>query len=502
MIVRILALLVLLLAPGGAWAQCVGAGGVPFNCSPSGGVPQATDIFLGGSVTGSPANKTVKYTGAQVIDMDHSASPVTALGTTQTLAQWLGTARPIGVPTATIGTLPAVTSLNAGQMAFVTDCQNGSQAPAAASGCLYVVDKNGVWAQQPSPYNLPTVIGGQALFIGGTSSNQGNGPLLQLSTGVVINGNCAQFDANGNIVDAGGPCGGGGGSGNVSSGAANSLAYYASSGTTVAGLTTANNGLLVTNGSGVPSITSTLPTGLTITSPTISGAAHTGTTTMSVMTGTGKWTSLASTTGGAGFSLPQGQAPTSPSNGDVWLTAGGLFARANTTTQGPFVASIVTTSPLAGGAVGPIVTLTCATCATTTSGGALSAVAPAAISSGGAISIGAIPFSSAFYYDSTAVVHNDTYTVVYWPNTSGTITGLKFFTGGTSTPSFQITAKINGVNVPGCTGISVSSPTIGTVTCTGTNTISLNQPLTLQISTVLGVPSSAFIQIVGTKSAS
>lgn len=53
--------------------------------------------------------------------------------------------------------------------------------------------------------------------------------------------------------------GGGGGGGTVGSGTANQMAYYASSGTTVNGLATANNGLLVTNSSGVPSITSTLP---------------------------------------------------------------------------------------------------------------------------------------------------------------------------------------------------------------------------------------------------
>ncbi len=52
---------------------------------------------------------------------------------------------------------------------------------------------------------------------------------------------------------------GGGGSGTVNSGTANQLAYYASSGTTVSGLTSAANGILVTDGSSVPSISSTLP---------------------------------------------------------------------------------------------------------------------------------------------------------------------------------------------------------------------------------------------------
>lgn len=46
---------------------------------------------------------------------------------------------------------------------------------------------------------------------------------------------------------------------------------YSNGANTVTGLATANNGVLVTNGSGVPSISSTLPTGLTIPQPLISG---------------------------------------------------------------------------------------------------------------------------------------------------------------------------------------------------------------------------------------
>ena len=51
----------------------------------------------------------------------------------------------------------------------------------------------------------------------------------------------------------------GSGSGTVNSGTANQLAYYSTTGTTVSGLTSANNGVLVTSGVGVPSISSTLP---------------------------------------------------------------------------------------------------------------------------------------------------------------------------------------------------------------------------------------------------
>lgn len=62
---------------------------------------------------------------------------------------------------------------------------------------------------------------------------------------------------------------GGSGSGTVNSGTANQLAYYASNGTTVSGLTSANSSVLVTNGSGVPALSTDLPTGITIGSAAI-----------------------------------------------------------------------------------------------------------------------------------------------------------------------------------------------------------------------------------------
>lgn len=83
--------------------------------------------------------------------------------------------------------------------------------------------------------------------------------------------------------------GGGSGSGTVNSGTANQLAYYASTGTAVSGLTSANNSVLVTDGSGVPSWSTSLPSGTTLngvaivtttgtqtlTNKTISGASNT-----------------------------------------------------------------------------------------------------------------------------------------------------------------------------------------------------------------------------------
>lgn len=49
------------------------------------------------------------------------------------------------------------------------------------------------------------------------------------------------------------------GGGGVNPGTANQVAYYAGTGSVVSGLTSANNGVLITSGAGVPSISSTLP---------------------------------------------------------------------------------------------------------------------------------------------------------------------------------------------------------------------------------------------------
>ena len=63
--------------------------------------------------------------------------------------------------------------------------------------------------------------------------------------------------------------------GTVNNGTINQLGWYAATGNDISGLPTANNGVLVTSAGGVPSISSTLPSGLTIPGyqPTITPAA-------------------------------------------------------------------------------------------------------------------------------------------------------------------------------------------------------------------------------------
>jgi hypothetical protein len=72
-------------------------------------------------------------------------------------------------------------------------------------------------------------------------------------------------------------------------------------------------------------------------------------TTYSFIDANGKVGTIASTTTNAGFNVPHGTAPTSPTNGDVWTTTSGLFYRINGATISP--------ATLAGGTfTGPIIT--------------------------------------------------------------------------------------------------------------------------------------------------
>ena len=59
---------------------------------------------------------------------------------------------------------------------------------------------------------------------------------------------------------------------------------------------------------------------------------------------TGPLTTVAAAVGASGFNLPPGSAPSSPNNGDVWVTSAGIYAQINGLTVGPLAAS--TGSPI------------------------------------------------------------------------------------------------------------------------------------------------------------
>lgn len=419
---------------------------------------------------------------------------------------------------ANTGSLPVVTGANSGQMAFNTAGLNGTETGGGGTGTFYGVDNTGA---QRSIAFIPTqaiTFGSQALKLTQTAVAQGTGGLVQLSTGSFTSGHCVQFDATGNTVDAGGACTTGGGGGTVTSGTTPQLAWYAATGTTVSGLAQGANSVLVSNGSSIPSWSTTLPTGLTASSMTLPAAVLTTTGTYVNLTGSGKLTTAASALGGAGLNLVPGVAPTSPSNGDLWVTAAAIQVRVNGSTLSlgtgsGTVTSVATTAPVTGGTITTTGTIACPTCATTTNGGALTGTSPVGISAAGAIScatcvtssgggamtattpvavsaaglitcatcattgsggalsatspialtgsvisIGSVNTSGSLNFDSLTTVHNDTYYLFgSWPWATGKITSIQYQTGGTGTPSFNVAMQIAGTNVTTCNGINVNA---------------------------------------------
>lgn len=88
----------------------------------------------------------------------------------------------------------------------------------------------------------------------------------------------------------------------------------------------------VTRQSGTLDAVETL-TNKTLTTATLSSPTITGTATVAALTASGLIITTGSASGGAGFRLTPGAAPTSPIDGDLWGTTGGVFARVNGTTR-------------------------------------------------------------------------------------------------------------------------------------------------------------------------
>jgi hypothetical protein len=148
--------------------------------------------------------------------------------------------------------------------------------------------------------NLPLLGNGASSLTQGTSS--GNTTKFATVSGSPVSGHCASWDVNGNAVDAGGACTTGGGGGTVTAGTANNLGYYATSSSVISSLPTANNGVLVTSGAGVPSISTTLPNMAlgTPTSATLTNATGLPVSTGVSGLGTGVATGLANAATGSG----------------------------------------------------------------------------------------------------------------------------------------------------------------------------------------------------------
>lgn len=135
--------------------------------------------------------------------------------------------------------------------------------------------------------------------------------------------------------------------GTINSGNQNELAYYAAAGTAISGLTTGNNGTLITSAGGVPSISSTLPAAVQ------GNITATGT----VATGTWEATDVALAHGGTNASL------TADNGAIVYSDATKFALLASTATAGKVLQSgssaaptwSTPTYPSASGAAGKII---------------------------------------------------------------------------------------------------------------------------------------------------
>ncbi len=191
---------------------------------------------------------------------------------------------------------------------------------------------------------------------------------------------------------------------------------------------------------------------------------------------TGKVTTAATATGGAGFNLPHGTAPSAPVNGDVWTTTAGMYARINGTTVGPFGtggggagASVSDTAP-----VGPTngqlwfdstSTKTYVYYQDGTSnqwvqvgGGAI--IATNLIGGNGTTLLGSMPYQSG----------TDTTTLLA-PNTSATRAFLGMTGTGTNGAAPSWTSSTGTGNVVLATSPTLTTPNIGVATGTSFNSI-------------------------------
>ncbi len=198
-----------------------------------------SDTAASRTVTFQDANGTVAYLS------DVAATVTSAQGTAnQVLVN--GTS---GTPQtgAVIFTLPqSIQTNSAVQFGTITagagQINSGTSSGASVQGVLHL-------------YSAGTSLGSFTLKAG---TNAGNFENVLINTGTSAARTWTLPDTTGTIALTSGA------SGIVNSGTINQLTWYAATGTTVSGLATANNGLLVTSGAGVPSIGNTIGADITI----------------------------------------------------------------------------------------------------------------------------------------------------------------------------------------------------------------------------------------------
>lgn len=285
-------------------ANCSGAGAEPTNCAwtsfadqavgaSNGMLPYRTGGSWGNISTGTsggtiPLNNTPNvFSAAQSIITNSSSFPSPDAGALLSVGNVDGTvtrveltsagAQPVVSGRTSLGTLAVPLTLTSGSlmMSFNAHGYDGTSWATTASGAFHVYAE-GTWSNTSHPTETCQAVTPSA------STTIADQFCLHSDAGVTLGSPTGADLGAGKINVTGGFFVNGTTTGTVSAGTVNQLAWYASSGSVLSGLATANSGVLVTSAGGVPSISTTLPsglsaTGMSLTTPTIAGATLSGT---------------------------------------------------------------------------------------------------------------------------------------------------------------------------------------------------------------------------------
>jgi hypothetical protein len=171
--------------------QAANSGGTGLSCDSTITINTVSHtLSVGGTLTSG--HVTIAALSTPTSWTFDTTTPATALASLGGGTTGAGTANQLAFYAAT-GTVVTGTS------AIPSAITGTTQSPGDASGKIATT----AYVATPGAINPLTVQLATGVAMTG---NQGNGTLLQHSTGAVASGNCGQFDTNGNIADAGNPC--------------------------------------------------------------------------------------------------------------------------------------------------------------------------------------------------------------------------------------------------------------------------------------------------------
>jgi hypothetical protein len=179
-----------------------------FPCSTAGAIQIANSSTSGLTCDPSITINTVTHT----INVGSLPTNHVTIGALGTPTSWTFDTTSPATALASLGA-GAIGSGTANQIAIYPTSGNNVQGSSTIPNGITVITRaptdNSANPASTAYVASPGGIGPTALIVNGgaiLTDNQGNGTKLQHSTGTTATGDCAQYDANGNVVDAGAPC--------------------------------------------------------------------------------------------------------------------------------------------------------------------------------------------------------------------------------------------------------------------------------------------------------